>query len=381
MKGFNQVKAYVEGKGIVKTSLKFENGLISEITDSVVSDGLTIPENWLVLPGYIDQHVHGAAGCDAMDATTVAISTMAMTVAQEGVTTFCPTTMTQSVENINKALANIKQYIEENHPEGAKVLGVHLEGPYISKDYIGAQPLSYVQNPGVESFKKYQKASGNHIRIVTLAPEVSGSEELIPYLVQEGIVASIGHTASKFQDVKKAVGLGARNLTHTYNAMRPLHHREIGTVGAAFLLDDLACEIICDGIHLSVPAMQLLLKNKPKDKVILVTDAMRAKAIGEGESELGGQKVFVKNGEARLGDGTLAGSVLTMDRAVRNMINLVGLPIEQAVDMATINPAKNLGIDKEEGSIAKGKKANFVVVDENFNVKMTIREGRIIYQA
>ncbi|HOE77445.1 MAG TPA: N-acetylglucosamine-6-phosphate deacetylase [Bacilli bacterium] len=381
MKGFNQVKAYVEGKGIVKTSLKFENGLISEITDSVVSDGLTIPENWLVLPGYIDQHVHGAAGCDAMDATTAAISTMAMTVAQEGVTTFCPTTMTQSVENINKALANIKQYIEENHPEGAKVLGVHLEGPYISKDYIGAQPLSYVQNPGVESFKKYQKASGNHIRIVTLAPEVSGSEELIPYLVQEGIVASIGHTASKFQDVKKAVGLGARNLTHTYNAMRPLHHREIGTVGAAFLLDDLACEIICDGIHLSVPAMQLLLKNKPKDKVILVTDAMRAKAIGEGESELGGQKVFVKNGEARLGDGTLAGSVLTMDRAVRNMINLVGLPIEQAVDMATINPAKNLGIDKEEGSIAKGKKANFVVVDENFNVKMTIREGRIIYQA
>lgn len=381
MKGFNQVKAYVEGKGIVKTSLKFENGLISEITDSVVSNGLTIPENWLVLPGYIDQHVHGAAGCDAMDATTAAISTMAMTVAQEGVTTFCPTTMTQSVENINKALANIKQYIEENHPEGAKVLGVHLEGPYISKDYIGAQPLSYVQNPGVESFKKYQKASGNHIRIVTLAPEVSGSEELIPYLVQEGIVASIGHTASKFQDVKKAVGLGARNLTHTYNAMRPLHHREIGTVGAAFLLDDLACEIICDGIHLSVPAMQLLLKNKPKDKVILVTDAMRAKAIGEGESELGGQKVFVKNGEARLGDGTLAGSVLTMDRAVRNMINLVGLPIEQAVDMATINPAKNLGIDKEEGSIAKGKKANFVVVDENFNVKMTIREGRIIYQA
>ncbi len=381
MKGFNQVKAYVEGKGIVKTSLKFENGLISEITDSVVSDGLTIPENWLVLPGYIDQHVHGAAGCDAMDATTAAISTMAMTVAQEGVTTFCPTTMTQSVENINKALANIKQYIEENHPEGAKVLGVHLEGPYISKDYIGAQPLSYVQNPGVESFKKYQKASGNHIRIVTLAPEVSGSEELIPYLVQEGIVASIGHTASKFQDVKKAVGLGARNLTHTYNAMRPLHHREIGTVGAAFLLDDLACEIICDGIHVSVPAMQLLLKNKPKDKVILVTDAMRAKAIGEGESELGGQKVFVKNGEARLGDGTLAGSVLTMDRAVRNMINLVGLPIEQAVDMATINPAKNLGIDKEEGSIAKGKKANFVVVDENFNVKMTIREGRIIYQA
>ena len=381
MKGFNQVKAYVEGKGIVKTSLKFENGLISEITDSVVSDGLTIPENWLVLPGYIDQHVHGAAGCDAMDATTAAISTMAMTVAQEGVTTFCPTMMTQSVENINKALANIKQYIEENHPEGAKVLGVHLEGPYISKDYIGAQPLSYVQNPGVESFKKYQKASGNHIRIVTLAPEVSGSEELIPYLVQEGIVASIGHTASKFQDVKKAVGLGARNLTHTYNAMRPLHHREIGTVGAAFLLDDFACEIICDGIHLSVPAMQLLLKNKPKDKVILVTDAMRAKAIGEGESELGGQKVFVKNGEARLGDGTLAGSVLTMDRAVRNMINLVGLPIEQAVDMATINPAKNLGIDKEEGSIAKGKKANFVVVDENFNVKMTIREGRIIYQA
>ena len=160
-----------------------------------------------------------------------------------------------------------------------------------------------------------------------------------------------------------------------------LHHREVGTVGAAFMLDDLACEVICDGIHVSVPAIQLLLKNKPKDKVILVSDAMRAKAIGEGESELGGQKVFVKNGEARLADGTLAGSVLTMDRAVRNMIMLVGLPIEQAVDMATINPAKNLGINNQEGSIAEGKKANFVVVDENFSVKMTIREGRVIYQA
>ncbi len=381
MKGYNQVKAYVEGKGIVKTSIKIDKGLISDITDSDVSDGLTLPENWLVLPGYIDQHVHGAAGFDAMDANIEAISIMAETLAQEGVTTFCPTTMTQSVNNINKALANVKQYIEENHPEGARVLGVHLEGPYISKDYIGAQPLSYVQAPEVESFKKYQKTSGNHIRIVTLAPEVKGSEELIPYLVSEGIVVSIGHTASKFQDVKKAVELGARNLTHTYNAMRPLHHREVGTVGAAFMLDDLACEVICDGIHVSVPAIQLLLKNKPKDKVILVSDAMRAKAIGEGESELGGQKVFVKNGEARLADGTLAGSVLTMDRAVRNMIMLVGLPIEQAVDMATINPAKNLGINNQEGSIAKGKKANFVVVDENFSVKMTIREGRVIYQA
>lgn len=380
MKGFKAVNCYVEKEGIVKTSIYFNDGYITEIsaTEKNVEE-IKIADDWLVLPGFIDQHVHGAAGFDTMDATIEALSTIAKAVASEGVTTFCPTTMTQSFENIVNALTNVKDYLKT--PKlGARVHGVHLEGPFIQKDYIGAQPISFVQEPNVALFEKYREASGDNIRIVTLAPELNGSDDLITHLKKVGVVASLGHTSARFNDVKKAVELGASNLTHTYNAMRPLHHREIGTVGAAFMLDELACEMICDGIHVSAPAMQLLAKVKPEDKLILVTDAMRAKHLGEGLSELGGQTVMVKNGEARLSDGTLAGSVLTMEKAVWNAHQIVGLELTKAVDLATINPAKALGIDHLEGSIKVGKKANFVVVDADFNVQMTICEGQIIYQ-
>ena len=260
-------------------------------------------------------------------------------------------------------------------------MGVHLEGPFISKDYVGAQPIEYVAEPKVETFKHYETVSGNNIKIITMAVEVEGATDLIKYLKSKGIVASIGHTNAKYEDCKKAIEAGASNITHTYNAQKPIHHREVGTVGSAMLFDNVNCEAICDGIHLSAPAIKLLWKNKPNDKFTLITDAMRAKGMPDGVSELGGQVVIVKNGEARLENGTLAGSILKMNNAVKNVMKFLDLPLEEVVKFATINPAKNLGIDKDYGSIKVGKKANLVVVDKDVNVISTIRDGLEVYKA
>ena len=381
MKGFVGVKAYIEGKGIVKTNVGFENGRITCIGDgNKITEILSLSEDAVVVPGFIDEHIHGAMGSDAMDGTTDALNTIANAVAREGTTGFLATTMTQSPENIKKAMRAVKDYKEENRADGAAVLGIHLEGPFISVKHVGAQPIEYVQAPSVKTFKEYNKESGNSIKLVTLAPEVEGADELVSYLKENGIVASIGHTDATYADVKAAIESGATNITHTYNAQKALHHREIGTVGSAFLFDELNCEAICDTIHLSVPAIKLLIKNKPHDKFTLITDSMRAKHLKDGESELGGQKVFVKNGEARLADGTLAGSILKMNDAVKNLVLKCDVKFTDAIDFATANPAKNLGIYDKKGSIKVGKDADFTVLDGEFNVLLTVRAGNVIYK-
>lgn len=376
MKGFKNTWIVTE-KGLEKTSLTYDEKFV---TIGKNEEGLQeLPEEYVVVPGFIDEHVHGAAGSDAMDGTMEDLGKIANALASEGTTAFLATTMTQSPENITKALKAVKAYRELSPESGAEILGVHLEGPFISKDFVGAQPIEYLAKPSVEVFKKYQDASGDCVRIVTLAPEVEGSTELIKYLVSQNIVASIGHTNATYVDVKKAVEVGATNLTHTYNAMKPLHHREVGTVGSGFLFDELNCECICDGIHVSGPAIQLLHKNKPADKMTLITDAMRAKHMPDGVSELGGQVVIVKNGEARLENGTLAGSVLKMNNAVKNVMKFLNLPLEEVVKLASQNPAKNLGVFDQMGSIKEGKRADFVILDKDLNVVQTVRNGKVIY--
>ena len=380
MKGFKNVNVYVEGKGIVKTSIGFENGLISSLDENAEVEELAVlSDEMVVVPGFIDQHIHGAKGYDAMDGTYEALEGISLALPKEGTTAYLATTMTQSPENINNALKAVKDYKELNKAEGALLLGVHLEGPFISTSMIGAQPLEYVANPNVEIFKGYQEVSGNNIKLVSLAPEVEGGAELVSYLKETGVVASLGHTAAGYNDVEKAVKAGATNVTHTYNAQKAYHHRDIGTVGAALLIDELNCELICDTIHVSVPAIKMVVKNKPHDKVTLITDAMRAKQLEDGISELGGQTVIVKNGEARLENGALAGSVLLMNNAIKNVVEKCGVPFTDAIDMASINPARNLGVDKEMGSIALGKKANVTVLDKEYNVVMTIRDGVVVY--
>ena len=382
MKGFKNARVYITGKGIITANIGIENGKIVYIGDdeSKITNPLPYEKNQVVLPGFIDEHIHGAAGSDAMDGTEKDLTNIAAAIASEGTTSFLATTMTQSPENILKVMRAVKEHIENKESDGARILGIHLEGPFISLKHIGAQPKNYVAVPDVEVFEQYQKASGNNIRLVSLAPEVEGSEALIKHLHSTGVTVSAGHTDAGYEDIIKAVENGLTSITHTYNAQKPLHHREVGTVGSATLIDSLNCEAICDTIHLSVPAIKLLIKNKPHDKFTLITDSMRAKHLPDGLSELGGQEVIVKNGEARLKDGTLAGSTLKMNDAIKNLVLKCDVHFTDAVDFATINPAKNLGADKFIGSIEIGKNADFAVMNEDFSIALTVRDGNIIYK-
>ncbi len=379
MKTFRKTQVYAEGKGIVRTDVAFDTHIRS--LENSAGDAIDLPGNAMVLPAFIDQHVHGAGGADTMDGTVAALSVMADALAKEGTARFLATTMTQSDQNTRRALRAVKAYRESERAEGAGLLGVHLEGPFISPKHIGAQPAEYVILPDTALFDAWQNESGNAVRLVTLAPEQEGALALIRHIVQCGVRVSAGHTDADYEQICAAVQQGATCVTHTYNAQKGLHHREIGTVGAALYCNDLYTELIADTVHVSVPAMQLLYKNKPRGKVILITDAIRAKGAGEGESELGGQPVFVRGGEARLLNGALAGSVLAMNVAVRNMIEKTGVPLCEAVDCATADPAKHLGVFNEYGSIREGKRADFAVVDEHMRVIMTVRDGEIVYKA
>lgn len=377
MKCFRGASVYVAGAGVTRTDIAFDETVREIGAAPTDAETVALPEGAVVLPGFIDPHIHGAGGADAMDGTAAALATISETVAREGTTSFLATTMTESGEAILRALTAVRDCRET---PGARLLGVHLEGPFISETYAGAQPREYIAAPDIDVFDRYQAASGGRIRIVTVAPEVPGADSLIRHLAETGVVPSVGHSAAGVADVRRAIACGARSVTHTYNAQSPFRHREIGVAGSALLYDELNCELIADGIHVSPEAIRLLVKNKPRGKMTLITDAMRAKGCPDGVSELGGQTVYVKNGEARLADGTLAGSVLRMNDAVRRMVQVIGLPLTDAVDMATKNTAALLGISDSCGEIACGKRADFTVLDPDFGVLLTVVGGREVYR-
>lgn len=375
-KGFVNSNVYVEGKGIVKTNVEVENGKIVSFN---ANEGIELEDNLFVVPGFIDRHIHGANNSDSMYPHIEDIRNISKTIAKEGVTAFLPTTMTQTVENISLALKNLANYIDNENDKGAYALGVHLEGPFISKKHKGAQVESCIIPCSVEAFKVFEEASNNHIKEVTLAYEENG-KELCNYLYSKGIVASIGHTDASCKDVIEASKNGVTSATHTYNAMKGLHHREAGTVGGVFLCDSIYSELICDLVHVCPEAIRVLYKMKDQDKITLITDALEAKHLPDGMYKLGGQDVIVKGKEARLSDGTLAGSTLKMNDAIKNMMGVIGLSMEKAIDLATINPARVLKIDDKKGSIAIGKDADFAVIDKDFNVYMTVVNGKVVYQ-
>ncbi len=377
MRCFKNARAYVAGKGIVRTDIAFDAKIRS--IGNADGDEIELPRGVLVAPAFIDGHIHGAGGADAMDGTLDALGAIADTLAREGTARFCATTMTQSKDNTLAALAAVKAYRAQNRSGGAAVIGVHLEGPFVSDKRAGAQPREYIVKPDIALFDEYSRASGGCVKQLTIAPETDGAYELIRHATARGVVCSIGHSDATYAEARRAAECGARCVTHTFNAQSPFTHREAGVVGAALLTDATYAELIADGIHVSVPAIKLLLKNKPTDKLVLITDSIRAKGLRDGESELGGQKVFVKNGAARLGDGTLAGSVLKMNDAVKLLVDECGADLTRAIDCATVNPANNLGIAENYGSIATGKAADFVVLDDGLDVLMTVRDGEIIY--
>ncbi|WP_242143623.1 MULTISPECIES: N-acetylglucosamine-6-phosphate deacetylase [unclassified Bacillus cereus group] len=324
-------------------------------------------EGKIIIPGMIDVHIHGGYDIDAMDANSDGLVTLGKEMLKEGVTTYFPTTMTQAPEAIECALRAAKEAKEK----GAHFEYIHLEGPYVSKKRAGAQPLEHIVPANIEQFKKWQEASGNLIKLVTYAPEEEGAIEFEQYLAETGVVGTIGHTDAIDEQLKNRK---ITHATHLYNQMRGLHHREPGVVGHVLLNPEIMVEVITDGIHIHPDMVKLAYKLKGPKKMSVITDAMRAKGLEDGLYELGGQPVHVKDGSARLEDGTLAGSILKMDQAFRNVIQFTGCSIEDAVLMTSVNQAEEFGLTNK-GALAVGKDADFVVMNENLHVYDTVRLG------
>lgn len=341
---------------------------------------LDFPKGMNLIPGFIDIHIHGANNADAMDASQQALEIMAETLPKEGTTSFLATTMTQEVESIENALTSIAQYVETADQSGkAEIIGIHLEGPFISEKRVGAQPVQSVKKPNVELFKKWQTLSNNQIKLVTMAPEEDENFELVRYLKAENIVPSIGHSDAVYEQVLSSIQAGVNHVTHLFNGMRGLHHRDPGVAGAALLHSELMAEMIVDGVHIHPEIVKLAFLQKGADHIILITDSMRAKWLADGISSLGGQKVIVRDGKALLENGSLAGSTIKMKDAINNMMNFTGCSLQDVVKMASYNPAKQIGVLDKKGSIAKGKDADLVVLDENNQVALTICKGKIVY--
>ncbi|PLR87885.1 N-acetylglucosamine-6-phosphate deacetylase [Bacillus sp. V33-4] len=341
---------------------------------------IDLSAGYTAVPGFIDVHIHGAGGADTMDATPDALTTIAATLPAEGTTSFLATTITQEKTAIKKALENAAQYsTTQNKPGKAEMLGIHLEGPFINKIRAGAQPEEYIIDPDIDLFRDWQQAAENQIKLVTVAPELANGLDFIHYLHETDVIASIGHSDANYEVMAKAAGAGARHVTHLFNGMRGLHHREPGTAGAALLLNELKIELIADGIHVRPEMVKLVLNAKGKDGIILITDAMRAKCLKNGEYDLGGQTVKVADGKALLADGTLAGSILKMNNAVKNVNEFTNAPLLDVITLASANPAKQLNMFDRKGSIAPGKDADIVILDEQLRVIITLCRGQIAY--
>lgn len=331
-----------------------------------------------LVPGFIDLHVHGVNGSDVMDNSVDALQNISYSLAKEGTTSFLATTMSAAPEVIASTLKTVHQFMQTKY-NGAEVLGVHLEGPFIASDKANAQRADKIQKPAISLIEQWQQAAGNVIKLVTLAPELDGSLEFIAYLREKNIIASMGHTNATYAESLAAIEKGCTHVTHLFNAMRGLHQREPGIVTAALLSEKITTELIVDGTHLHPAIVDLTLKLKGKEKISLVTDAMRAKCLKNGVYDLGGQEVTVQDGIATLKNGTLAGSTLRMNDALRNMMKFTGCQLADAITMASETPAKELKVFDKKGSIAVGKDADVVVLDNELNVVMTVCQGLIIH--
>ncbi|AUN22764.1 N-acetylglucosamine-6-phosphate deacetylase [Clostridium botulinum] len=379
------MKAIVNGKIIIGNEILENKVLLFEkrIVDILDRKNIYLSKDYQIIdakglyisPGFIDVHIHGSGGKDVMDGELESIRVINNTITKRGVTSFLPTTMTMAKEHIYKALDVIKQAMNMNLG-GAKVLGAHLEGPFINPKYKGAQKEDFIKNPSFNFIKGYE----NVIKIITLAPEKDENFEFLKDIKENtDIVLSIGHSDATYEQAMAAIDNGISRATHTFNAMTPLNHRKPGIIGA-IMNTDISCELIADNIHVHKGAVNILTKIKGKDKIILITDSMRAGCMNNGVWELGGQKVIVKNGSARLEDNTLAGSILTLDNAVKNMKNNIEASLCEVISMVTVNPAKDINIYDRKGSIEKGKDADIVIFDKDINISMTIVDGNIVYE-
>ena len=319
-------------------------------------------------PGFINMHIHGCAGFDAMDSAPDSVEKIAAALPATGVTAFLPTTMTCPWPEVATALGNIRA--AQGKKTGARILGANLEGPFISKAKTGAQDPANIKKADFTLLKPFTDI----IKITTIAPETLSDFSFIKSCLEHAIIVSLGHSAATYEEAMDAILAGATHMTHLFNAMVPLHHHGPGIVGAA-LDTPVMCELICDNIHVHPMLQRLVYAAKDPANIVLITDSMRACLLGDGVSELGGQKVFVKNGKATLADGSLAGSTLTLNKAVANFRANTGAPLEEVINMVTLNPAEELGLENKLGSLTVGKLADLVELDENMQVIKTWING------
>ncbi len=381
---YKNADVFINGT-FTKADLKIENGRISSIIypsqqDEAESCSLTHSatgnEEFLdcsgkrIIPGFIELHSHGCIGYDFTTAESADMEKMCEFYAKNGITSILATTMTINYEVYKNAMLTIKKLME-NQEKGSRIIGINMEGPFLGADKKGAHDVRYLMPVDEDKYNELNDLSGDNVRIIDLDPNLSGSMEFIKNHSKDKVI-SLAHTSCSYDLAAEAIKAGATHVTHLFNAMNGLHHREPGIVGAVSDFD-IHAEIICDGIHIHPAVIRLMYKVAP-DKLILISDSMSAAGLEDGIYELGGQKVYVQNGKAALEDGTIAGSTTTVYKAFKNVIDF-GIPVEQAILSATLIPAKAVHADHEIGSIEAGKKADFIIMDQDYNIEKVFRDG------
>lgn len=373
------IKYYVNQNDLSYGSLLIENDKIKfigkdlpvEHSPDTIIDG----HSFAVLPGYIDLHTHGALGHEMIGITPDGLQEVSLYYAQHGVTGFLATPWTAPQKDIREAIEVTRSVMGKE--KGAKILGVHLEGPFLNKVFCGAQDKSLIRPASREEALEYLESG--LVRLIALAPEIAENQWLIEECAHRGVTVAAGHTNATYAEMKNAVALGVRQVTHCFNAMRPLNHREPGVVGAAFDLDKIKCELIADNIHVNPVVMKLLLKIKGPEGVILITDSISAAGMPDGSYTFKGMPITVKEGAARLADGTLAGSTLTMDRAFANFVKATSRSVAELIPCSSLNAARVLHLEDHKGQLTPGWDADLILVDQNLHVKLTMVEGSVVY--
>ena len=383
---FTARRLYTPVEEIDHPLLTVEDGVISEISSRATKE---IPANAslvdfgeaVLTPGFVDIHMHGGAGVDLMRASPPELPVLGKFLASHGVTGYFPTTVAAPLDATYAALGRLADAIEAKQTASngnrvqARPLGIHLEGPFLSHKRRGVHPPENLVSPTLEIFERLWQAARGHVRMMTIAPEIPGALEVIAEAARRKVCVSIGHSDAEMPIAQEAVKAGARHATHTFNAMRPLDHRDPGIIGEVLSDDRISADIIVDGIHVAPSVVKLFLRAKGRNRAVLITDAISATGMPDGRYQLGPIEVDVKDGKCT-SNGSLAGSVLTMERAVRNVTQLSNWSLRDAVQAATLNPARAVGLTRHHGNLVKGAEANFVVLNKNGEVITTIIRGR-----
>lgn len=357
--------------------LELEDGIIKEIYPYNEKEVTKDYGDLRILPGFIDIHCHGAYGFDTNDANPEGLRKWAKGIVDEGVTSFLATTLTQSEEVLTNAVSNVAKVVEEGY-EGAEILGIHFEGPYLNKAHKGAQPEEYCVKPNIEQFKRYQKAAHGLIKYITMAVENDEDYALTKYCSQNNVVVSIGHSNATYEQAVQAYAHGARSMTHVYNAMTPFTHRANGLVGGALRIRNMYGEIICDGNHSTLAALNNFFTSKGPDYSIMITDSLMCKGFPVGTKfDFGGQEVVIyPDGSAHLVEaGNLAGSTLNVNKGLKILIEDALVPVNYAINACTSTPARCLHVDDRKGTIGVGYDADLVVLDKDYEVVQTYCKG------